>query len=315
MLGFAGEEIERQPCLPVRLTFLPRCYEFTDRCNATQEIKPTSGSDTDTSASVGDLVECPVPVSISSLVPNADDLLALDVEEVAGVLLTHLNSCGSNSGDSVVQNNLISQHNFLQNLQINSVYPGRQPEVNQALMEAWNWLQGESLLIRHAGQQAEWFFVLRRGHSLKSRVDFAAYRNASLLPKGRLHPLIASKVYPAFLRGEYDTAVFQAFREIEVAVRRAGEYPNEMIGTKLMRSAFRPDTQKSDVSPGRSLSDSTLPAAEQEAMSNLFAGAIGLYKNPQSHRNVPTEAIDAAEVIVFASHLLRMVDRRDPSAA
>jgi len=44
-------------------------------------------------------------------------------------------------------------------------------------------------------------------------------------------------------------------------------------------------------------------------MSSLFAGAIAMYKNPQSHRYVPTEPIDAAEVIVFASHLLRMVDR------
>ena len=45
-------------------------------------------------------------------------------------------------------------------------------------------------------------------------------------------------------------------------------------------------------------------------MMNLFVGAIGLYKNPQSHRNVPTDAMDAAEVIIFASHLLRLVDRR-----
>ena len=57
------------------------------------------------------------------------------------------------------------------------------------------------------------------------------------------------------------------------------------------------------------LTDTSLPVAEQEAMMALFAGAIGMYKNPQSHRHVPTKGQDAAEVIVFASQLLRIVDR------
>lgn len=55
-----------------------------------------------------------------------------------------------------------------------------------------------------------------------------------------------------------------------------------------------------------------LPIAEQEAMANLFAGAIGLYKNPQSRRYVLTHSEDAAEVILFASQLLRTVDRLEP---
>ena len=51
-----------------------------------------------------------------------------------------------------------------------------------------------------------------------------------------------------------------------------------------------------------------------KGMADLFCGAIALYKNPQSHRNVPTDPIDAAEVIIFASHLLRIVDRLRPPA-
>lgn len=252
--------------------------------------------------------------SISSLVPSADDLLALDVEELAGVLLAHLNSAGANSGDSVVQRNLIARHNFFRNLESQPDYPGRQPEVNQALTEAWSWLEGEGFLVPDAQQPAGWFFLSRRAQRLKSEKDFAEYRKANLLPKGQLHPLIAAKVYPAFLRGEYDTAVFQAFREIEVSVRRAGGFPHDFVGTDLMRAAFRPDTRNSAAPPGP-LTDATLPAAEQHGMSNLFAGAIALYKNPQSHRNVPTEAIDAAEVIGFASHLLRIVDRLSPPSS
>jgi uncharacterized protein (TIGR02391 family) len=91
------------------------------------------------------------------------------------------------------------------------------------------------------------------------------------------NPVIADKVYPAFLRGEYDTAVFQAFREVEVAVRDGGKFQADAVGVKLMRDAFRP---AQGANPSGPLSDSALPVAEQEGMMNLFAGAIALYKNP-----------------------------------
>jgi hypothetical protein len=39
---------------------------------------------------------------ISALIPNVEDLLALEVEEVAGILLLHLLSFGTESGDGRV---------------------------------------------------------------------------------------------------------------------------------------------------------------------------------------------------------------------
>jgi len=49
---------------------------------------------------------------------------------------------------------------------------------------------------------------------------------------------------------------------------------------------------------------------ESEAIMALFRGAIGVFKNPSSHRQVefddPTEA---SEVILLADLLLRMLDR------
>ena len=259
-------------------------------------------------------------IPLKSLLPDAGKLLHLEVEELAGVLLEHLKSCESTPGGMVYQNGLFHPGYLLDSMKGAPHLPNRQepdygdkqPQVNRALMEAWAWLEKEGFLIRDIAQPATWFWMSRRGQRITSRADFESYRKASLLPKGQLHPLIAAKVYPAFLRGEYDTAVFQAFREIEVAVRAAGGFPADLVGVNLMREAFKP--VKNNNPPGGPLTDALLPVAEQEGMASLFAGAILLYKNPQSHRNVPTEAADAAEVIGFASHLLRTVDRLKPQS-
>jgi hypothetical protein len=70
----------------------------------------------------------------------------------------------------------------------------------------------------------------RRGQKLRTRVDLTAYQHGNLLPRAQLHPKIATKVYSTFLRGDYDTAVFQAFKEVEVAVREAANLAATDLG-------------------------------------------------------------------------------------
>lgn len=235
--------------------------------------------------------------SIYSMLPNHEDLLELEPEELAGVLLEALGESQHIMLGNIMQKHLVQE------------YPEQHhEEILKALMEAWNWLEREGFVALlpgpHMGSKP--FFVTRRGLQVKDAIGLEVYRKGNLLPKRQLHPVIAQKVWSLFLRGDCDIAVLQAFKEVEVAVRGAGRYADTDYGLPLMRKAFH-------ITDGN-LTDLNQQKPEREAISNLFAGAIGFYKNPQSHRNVPVEAEEAVEIIIFASHLLRIVETRSQSS-
>ena len=123
---------------------------------------------------------------------------------------------------------------------------------------------------------------------------------SDFLPEHQFHPMIPQNVWLSFSHGAYGSAVFEAFKQVEIVVRKAGNYTQNDRGTDLMRRAFHVDNGN--------LTDKSQHSAERQARSDLFAGAIGSYKNPGSHRDVEITAEEAAELIFFASHLLRIVD-------
>ncbi|MCJ7805833.1 TIGR02391 family protein [Patescibacteria group bacterium] len=236
--------------------------------------------------------------TLNDIFPPKEAIFEMEAEELAPFLLKYLKVMDEEGGSSQ-----LNRYNFtLETNQTLRDYAGEElTKVAEILTEAWMWLEREGFLAPKPGEQGEWRFITRKGENVLLEEDFTAYSQGSLLPSENLHPILIRKVKPLFLRGDYDTAIFQAFKIVEVQVRKVGGYAKSDIGVLLMRKAFHPETGK--------LSNTHSEPSERQAMSDLFAGAIGLFKNPASHRFIDgISPEDAAGYIKIADCLLKMVE-------
>jgi uncharacterized protein (TIGR02391 family) len=246
--------------------------------------------------------------TLQTIFPSADDLLSTPMEDLAPILLKLAAARLQGAGfipDAVTQVTIGTGFAAT----ATGGYPGhRQAQVDAVLSKTWNWLEREGYIEPSPGMNGRngWRVLTDMGQAVADGQDFRKLRAAMAFPKELLHPAIREKVWGALRRDELDEAVRTAFVGLEDAVRAAGNYAHGDFGVDLMRKAFHPDNGP--------LTNMKAHKPEREALSHLFAGAIGAWKNPVSHRGgVLVDLQEAQDQVMLASHLLRIVDTRQSS--
>ena len=217
---------------------------------------------------------------------SSGEIESLPLDRLGILVLKHL-----------AETNEWSAHNFL-----NSGGNLRLPDSTlRCWSEALNWLVSKSLVARGKPSNSadpNTIFITRLGKEVL-RAGLETIRAAERLDVA-LHARL-ERVKSQFLLGEYELAAFAAMREVEIRVRKLSGADSSLLGVKLMHKSF---------GEGGNLADPELDTGERIGIMELFAGAIGTFKNPPSHRQVDyADPTEASEVVLLADLLMRLLDR------
>ena len=190
-----------------------------------------------------------------------------------------------------------------------SVYVGTPPNpqreaLKTKLREAWTWLEKEGYVVDdHSQRVGNWKTITAAGWEIARSSDtqetLARVQAATQLNLELHHRLRAANVDATFRAGDTDSAIRDAFVELEHAVRTLAGYSKSDYGVQLMTKAFGPN------GPLRSFIDSQ----EQNGMQRIFEGAYGLLRNPAGHGPTGLGVTESAETVLEADLLMRRLDR------
>ena len=237
-------------------------------------------------------------------IPDPDDVLALSPKELAGKLILILRKSSEPINVPFITGQIPIA--MPRPLNVDGYPEERRNEICEALWDAFEWLEDHGLIERNDEVPGpDWIRVLSsEAKEIRSEEDFQKLMLWRSVDEGMLHPKIAKKAVAHLARGEHADAMAFAMKSVEIAVRDACGSETKEIGVKLMHRAFGEDGP---------LRNREADKGEEDGLKFLFAGAIGAYKNPHSHRDVHVEDVtEALTIVMFASQLLRTLDSRKP---
>lgn len=224
--------------------------------------------------------------------PSPEELRTLSTAELGLIILR------SQTVDLSINNQMRAHEQAHQN--------NREPDVQhllERLSDAWAWLIANGLVGPHTQQDPSvWYLKTTLGRQVAETNSLTSLMADQRIPDD-LHGSLA-EARRQFRSGNAELAVFEAMKQVEVRLRTLSSAGNDEIGVKLARKALHVDTGL--------LADQRLEPAEREAIGHLFAGALGAFKNPTSHRIVDFgDPALAADAILLADLLMRMLDEAE----
>lgn len=247
-------------------------------------------------------------MSLKAIIPDGGTLLAMTPEDLAIAILRNLNASDASYARRGLRENIIL---FNYSNQYAAQYQSvSQPDCARAISAGLQHLINIGMLTPNPQSPGHGCYVLTdRAKAFKDEADYERYRHAARYPRGAIHPAIEQNTYSEFMKGDYDTAVFKAFKTLEDTVRRRAGFDNSRVGVTMMRDAFH---STREVAP---LTDKTEEGGEREALMFLMAGALGRFKNPSSHRFTGLDdPVATIEILQLASLLLRIAEQRPTSS-
>ncbi len=118
-----------------------------------------------------------------------------------------------------------------------------------------------------------------------------------------IHPTLYAKCWGLYTKRQYEEAVLNAIKALEVAVRTKARLPLSLAGADLISKAFdptRPILRYSEV------------RAEQEGVMSLLRGIVEVFKTSHRHRFVGVQdKSECLAVLLMCSNLLHVVDKSE----
>ncbi len=121
---------------------------------------------------------------LQKLIPKAEDLLRMSVEQLAPILLRLARDQLQSAGFTT---------DAISTVTVNDGYPGwKKGEVDTHLARTWNWIERKGLIEPSPGMNGQhgWRMFTPEGEAIANGADFEAVKFAMELPKALLHPAI-----------------------------------------------------------------------------------------------------------------------------